>query len=227
MHALGLGREMLPLVVYGLWWLIGALPALYLWADRAPEHGADDFARPISRVSLLLPWVSILLHLLTLHWLYDLPIYGGYLTPLYLGIAANVAYTLARDSERWRTSFQWGGPLVAVLFSMVYPDKLVFVGRIVRRHAPPHRARRRRRHLLDPSFDVGSAVFRVGLDSGAVACRLGSNVFRDGTPVDELVSGNLCRVRCRRDGGRVRTALARVGGQPVAPSRRPAPSDDE
>jgi len=125
-HALGLGREMLPLVVYGLWWVIGALPVLYLWADRAPEHGTDDFARPISRASLLLPWASSLLHLLTLHWLYDLPIYGSYLTPLCLGIAANVAYTLARDSETWHISFQWAGPLVAVWFSMVYPDKLVF-----------------------------------------------------------------------------------------------------
>ena len=117
---------MLPLVVYGLWWLVGALPVLYLWADRAPEHGVDDFARPISRASLLVPGGSILLHLLTLHWLYDLPIYGSYLTPLYLGIAANFAYTLARDSEGWSTAFQWGGPLVAVLFSRVYPDELVF-----------------------------------------------------------------------------------------------------
>ena len=50
----------------------------------------DDFARPIGRASLLVPGVSILLHVLTLHWLYDLPIYGAYLTPLYLGIAVNV-----------------------------------------------------------------------------------------------------------------------------------------
>lgn len=125
-HALGLGRAMLPLVVYGLWWLVGALPVLYLWADRPPEHGDDDFARPIGRASLLVPGVSILLHLLTLHWLYDLPIYGAYLTPLYLGIAVNVAYTLVRVSEGWRTAFQWGGPLVAVLFSRVYSDELVF-----------------------------------------------------------------------------------------------------
>ncbi len=125
-HALGLGRQMLPLVVYGLWWLVGLLPVLYLWADRDSEHGDDPFAHPISRASLLLPFASILLHLFTLHWLYNLPVHGSYLTPLYLGIATNIAYTFAKDSDRWRTLLQWGAPLVAVLFSRVYPETLVF-----------------------------------------------------------------------------------------------------
>lgn len=124
-YALGLGRAMLPLVAYGLWWLVGAIPIVYLWADRASEHG-DAFAALVSRVSLVLPFGSILLHLFTLHWMYSLPLYGSYLTPLALGIATNVVYTFARDHRAGRLFLQWATPAVAVVLSAGYPETLVF-----------------------------------------------------------------------------------------------------
>lgn len=126
-HALGLGRAMLPLVIYVVWWLVGMLPLAYLWADGDSEHGHDRLARSISRASLYVPSVSILVHLFMLHWLYGLPVYASYLTPLYLGVATNVVYTLAKSSTPTRRLLQWGAPLVAVFLSSSYPDSLVFV----------------------------------------------------------------------------------------------------
>jgi hypothetical protein len=125
-HALGLGRQMLPLTVYGLWWLVGAIPLLYLWADRPSEHGENDLARTVSRVSLMLPLVSILVHLLSLHWLYDLPIHGAYVTPLLLGIGANVAYTLFDEAAAPKLVTQWGAPLLALVCSNAAPESLSF-----------------------------------------------------------------------------------------------------
>lgn len=114
-HALGLGREMLPLVVYLVWWIVGTIPALFLWADRPHEHGTHAMARVVSRASLFLPFASILLHLGTLHWMYGLSLYGAYLTPLLLGVGAWLAYT---RSGPLKVFLQWSAPVPALLFSM-------------------------------------------------------------------------------------------------------------
>ena len=123
-HALGLGREMLPLTVYGAWWLTGVIPLLYLWADRPEEHGTSELARAVSRVSLLLPFASILVHLASLHWLYELPLYRAYVTPLLLGLGANAACTVLRDAEAPQLVTQWGVPILAVLCSIEATEEL-------------------------------------------------------------------------------------------------------
>ena len=126
-HALGLGPERLPLVIYGIWWVVGLFPALFLWADRGSEHGEPRVARQVSRVSLLLPFASILLHLFSLHWMYNLRLSGAYLAPVLLAIGANLAYTFARDASGLRHALQWGAPLLALYLSSGSPETLHFL----------------------------------------------------------------------------------------------------
>lgn len=128
-HALGLGPERLPLVIYGLWWLAGLFPALFLWSDRAWEHGETGIANTVSRVSLLLPFASIFLHLVALHWMYSLRLSGAYLAPVLLSVGAYVAYTFAfaRDTPGTRLAMQWGAPIVTLYLSSRAPEALQFL----------------------------------------------------------------------------------------------------
>jgi len=126
-HAMGQGPERLPLVIYGIWWVVGLFPLLFLWADRRSEHGEPRVARGVSRAALLLPFGSILLHLFTLHWMYNLRLSGAYLAPVLLSIGANLAYTLAKDVYGLRSSLQWGAPLLALYLSSGSPASLHFL----------------------------------------------------------------------------------------------------
>lgn len=125
-YALGLGREMLPLAVYGVWWLTGSIPLGFLWADRGPEDSRDPSATEIGGVAMALPLGSILLHLAFLHWLYDLPLRASYLTPLMLGAATYLAYRLARRIEWLRLALVSVVPLLALTLSLAAPEALVF-----------------------------------------------------------------------------------------------------
>lgn len=125
-HALGLGREVLPFVGYGFWWIAGALPLFYLWADRPTQHGELPLARIVSRTSLLMPFASLMVHLAALHWMYGLPIYGVHITPLFVGVSAYVAYNVPAVPFRWVRVLQWGAPGVGVVFSLAVPDALSF-----------------------------------------------------------------------------------------------------
>ena len=126
-YALGVGPERLPLVIYGIWWIVGLFPALFLWADRGSQHGEPRVARRVSRVALFLPFASILLHLFSLHWMYNLRLSGAYLAPVLLSIGANLAYTFARDASSLRLTLQWGAPLLALYLSSGSPESLHFL----------------------------------------------------------------------------------------------------
>ena len=97
---------MLSMIIYGIWWVVGLFPVLFLWADREAEHGEPRVARHVSRVLLFLPFASILLHLFSLHWMYNLRVSGAYLAPVLLSIGANLAYSFARVASGLRHTLQ-------------------------------------------------------------------------------------------------------------------------
>ena len=118
---------MLSMIIYGIWWVVGLFPVLFLWADREAEHGEPRVARQVSRVLLFLPFASILLHLFSLHWMYNLRVFGAYLAPVLLSIGANLAYSFARVASGLRHTLQWGAPLLALYLSSSSPTSLHFL----------------------------------------------------------------------------------------------------
>ncbi len=118
---------MLSMIIYGIWWVVGLFPVLFLWADREAEHGEPRVARQVSRVLLFLPFASILLHLFSLHWMYNLRVSGAYLAPVLLSIGANLAYSFARVASGLRHTLQWGAPLLALYLSSSSPTSLHFL----------------------------------------------------------------------------------------------------
>lgn len=122
LRALGAGPEVLPLLLYGLWWLVGCIPIAFVWTDRKPERGASPGALGIARAALLLPFGSIVLHFLSLHWLYDLAFPASYATPLLLGASTYAAFTFVRKNDPLRFLLQWVAPVFALLFSLYGAD---------------------------------------------------------------------------------------------------------
>ena len=120
-NALGSGREMLPLAVYGLWWLVGALPVAFLWVERAREGTI------VSRALLYAPFVSLVLHILSLQWMFDVAFRPSHLTPLILGISVHVAYRPFRESFLWAEAVKWLGVPLAAVFSVGPVEELVFI----------------------------------------------------------------------------------------------------
>jgi hypothetical protein len=121
-HALGLGPEVLPRAMYGLWWLVGCLALACLWCERDAEADLPSTVLRIGRAVLLLPLASILVHLLSLHWLYSLPFQAGHLSPLLLGLSTYASVTFGSRLGRYRSFVRWGGAGLAILFSQNAPE---------------------------------------------------------------------------------------------------------
>jgi hypothetical protein len=110
-------RELVPRALYGLWWLVGAVPIAYLWVEGNPDRGSPTALR-IGRAALMLPLGSIFLHFIALHWLYRLPFQASYVTPLLLGATTYASFSFGRRLDALLLLFRWAAPVSAALFSL-------------------------------------------------------------------------------------------------------------
>ncbi len=111
------------LVLYWAWWTAGLLLPLRAVAgpaDTTPGHPAGRAFRRAIDIGLL---VSFPAHLLAACWMYEIPFYAGYLTPILLGAALWIA--LVRPAglpAEARETFAWLLPAAAVLLSIHGPS---------------------------------------------------------------------------------------------------------
>lgn len=132
-----------PDVAYAAWWAAGLLPVLYValvrpdgssrlapFAGHARPDASPLPARPrlfLARTFLVLPFLSALLHLAMMHWVYDARLYAAYVAPVLLGLTAVLARLAPlplllslRDARLLRAAL----PSLAVLCSLSYPNSL-------------------------------------------------------------------------------------------------------
>jgi hypothetical protein len=80
-----------PLVVYATWWLAALLPMLGLLLHRLPTrprllepHGIE---RAMGILFITLPFISLLVHLYSAAWVYDIDFVSAFAAPVLLGLA--------------------------------------------------------------------------------------------------------------------------------------------
>ena len=92
-----------PGVSYAAWWAVGLLPALaaaLLRGGRLNELAGGAVpegqwvAAVVRRSLLCLPFVSLLLHLCMLHWVYNAHVYAAYVAPVMLGLGVFLGVAL-------------------------------------------------------------------------------------------------------------------------------------
>ncbi len=117
---------------YGASWAAGVLIPASIAVSR---HGNRAAAAPpalngIVRLLCVLPWISLLLHMGMLHWVYNVHLYSAELTPLLLGLTCALYHVRPSGfiSRGQLIALQWFLPAVAVLISLGNPFALCFVG---------------------------------------------------------------------------------------------------
>jgi hypothetical protein len=98
-----------PGVLYGLWWLTAALPAL----QRVLHHETQPKAAQAARARALWSWMPcglVLLHLWSIGYIHTLDFRAAFLTPLFLGLALVV--------DRRQQALKLVLPGLAVLMSL-------------------------------------------------------------------------------------------------------------
>lgn len=80
-----------PKQFYGLWWVVGLLPAVYELLSRIDPRGRVMSVSPNAQAApitayLALPYVSLLAHVGVLHWVYIVDFVGAHAGPVLLGL---------------------------------------------------------------------------------------------------------------------------------------------
>ncbi len=126
----------LPAVVmYALWWVVGGVVALYGILLGKIDFSDSDAPRicPFGRhrvavgAFLLLGLVSILAHLCTSNWVYNVRWYTANLAPVLLGLAVALGSVESHVLHyRRRLRAELSLPFAAVMISAPFPSALVF-----------------------------------------------------------------------------------------------------
>ena len=125
-----------PGLAYAAWWALGAvwaLAAVMLRGRRLNELTGEpaprgrEFAQAVVRRSFVwLPFVSLLAHLVMMHWVYDARLHAAYVAPMLLGVAVLLGAALpsrvlkATDLAIARLAL----PALAVVLSLDEPEAL-------------------------------------------------------------------------------------------------------
>jgi hypothetical protein len=121
------------LAIYGFWWAVAALVALYgpmlRWTDFSGAPRIDAFGRHrvVVGAFLGLGFVSVVTHLAMSSWVYDVSLHAADVAPVLLGLAVMVASVpsgVLKYRKRMRVEFAL--PLAAIGMSMSFPDELAF-----------------------------------------------------------------------------------------------------
>jgi hypothetical protein len=124
--------EISPLDFYAMWWFVGLLPVAYDlairfgWIERpAYDASIGTMAAP-TRLYVLLPWLSMLLHLGILHYVYDVRFYLPDAAPVLLGLTVllNQIVPKSDDVRRELNAVRVALPAVALMISVSNPPEL-------------------------------------------------------------------------------------------------------
>lgn len=116
---------MTPMTLYIVWWVVGIVPMLYpmlMGRDTLLQH------RGIVMTFIALPAISILAHLCTSNWVYNVRWQGANLSPLILGLSAAIGasdWHVRTMTTRVRTHLLL--PLVAIFMSLGEFPRLEFM----------------------------------------------------------------------------------------------------
>jgi hypothetical protein len=119
-----------PKQFYAIWWIIGLLPAVYeLFArlDRGRIVGVSPNAQAAPATAYLaLPYVSLLLHVGILHWVYRVDYFAPDLAPILLGLTVvlNRFSPVTLLPRRDLLILRFALPAAAILVSMNDPFRL-------------------------------------------------------------------------------------------------------
>ena len=124
-----------PRAVYAAWWAVAALGAASVLMVRPRDENDHHLMSPshhragtiIRRTFVVLPFVSLLTHLVVLHWVYDARLFAAYVSPVLLAFAAVLGAALpAKLPKRAELALLRAGlPVVALLMSADAPSALV------------------------------------------------------------------------------------------------------
>ena len=126
-----------PALAYGAWWAVGVVAALSAVMLRPRDADDRHLLSPthhwvgtvIRRTFVALPFVSLLVHLVMLHWVYNARVHAAYLSPVLLGLA--VALGQASASRLLKRSdialLRAGLPALALFLSFDAPYRLHFM----------------------------------------------------------------------------------------------------
>jgi hypothetical protein len=130
-----------PRLMYGLWWLVGLLPLVYVQLARAerPHPPWDLVQNVIRRVYLIAPWVMLTAHLGFAHWAHHSDFHLADVAPPLLGLAiASRRLALRPDLRLLARSL----PAVALILTLLAaPGELQWflpLGEAGRTVAPAH-----------------------------------------------------------------------------------------
>ncbi len=122
-----------PTLLYALWWLIGLAALASKWmVDQFSERELpSNWLRPVERNFrvgiMVLPYLSLLWHVGSLHWTYDTPYNLANAAPVLLGLGISLSNAGARWLSRGvRLTIHWLAPMAALLTSVGFPETLVF-----------------------------------------------------------------------------------------------------
>lgn len=130
--ALGQDGRLPPWMMYGAWWLAGLLPVGYLLSVHPrgllTTRIADPVRNVLTKVLLLAPILSLIVHLCTANWVYKLHFNLANVAPLLIGLAVAIGHhdTHATTYGR-RVRWQLVLPALAILLSISFPNTLVHV----------------------------------------------------------------------------------------------------
>ena len=81
-------EDLPPGFLYGGWWAAGLLIPLSFWISQFRGRAAAGPVLPgIVRLLCVLPWLSLLLHLGMLQWVYNVTFFAANIAPILLGLA--------------------------------------------------------------------------------------------------------------------------------------------
>jgi hypothetical protein len=114
--------------LYAAWWAAGLLIPLTFWlSQRRTSDPSEPWVRGILRLLCILPWISLVLHLSILHYVYNITYQAVDVTPILLGVAC-----LLRElpptkfaGRRDLLTIQAILPAIAVSLSLANPDSLL------------------------------------------------------------------------------------------------------
>jgi hypothetical protein len=118
---------------YGVWWLVGLLPLLQggMVSEFRRCGLRRDWLRPLERnfriAFIVLPYASACWHAASMHWVYGFPFHASYWTPIVLGLGLSLSLMGENWFARaWCVRIRWLTPLLALLWSVHFPNELLF-----------------------------------------------------------------------------------------------------
>jgi hypothetical protein len=121
-----------PVAVYVAWWVAGLLPVIgtAMWTlPTSPRHAERRQSRAdevLCSLYLVVPFMSLLVHLYSAAWVYEVPFSTAFVAPVLIGLAVAARVADALLQRDWVERVQLALLAAAVFLSLEFPDTLQF-----------------------------------------------------------------------------------------------------